>query len=72
MVRRGAWVPILTKEEWEGALRLATMWDMSWTRQLIIREMTGLYHLAADKIRLGREHRVKTWVEQGLCVLLKD
>ncbi|TEB28135.1 hypothetical protein FA13DRAFT_814809 [Coprinellus micaceus] len=61
----------LTKEQWVGVLRIARPWRMEKIRKLAIEALSeGAYGLTAvDKVALGLNHKVASWLIEGLTTL---
>ncbi|TEB24871.1 hypothetical protein FA13DRAFT_1738881 [Coprinellus micaceus] len=61
----------LTKDQWIGVLRLATPWEMQEIRHLAITTLSSdSFSLpATEKVKLAREHKVASWLIEGLTSL---
>ncbi|KAJ3534164.1 hypothetical protein NMY22_g7040 [Coprinellus aureogranulatus] len=55
----------LQKEEYLSALRLATMWDMSELRRVLIAKLDSLKLSVAEKIAFGKHYGVADWLVEG-------
>ncbi|KAJ3523533.1 hypothetical protein NMY22_g11397 [Coprinellus aureogranulatus] len=61
----------LTKEQWSGVLRLSRSWEMYEIRDFAIQTLSSsAFDLTPlDKVALGREHKVTSWLVDGLTSL---
>ncbi|KAJ3533153.1 hypothetical protein NMY22_g7448 [Coprinellus aureogranulatus] len=64
----------LSKKEWTGVLRLATMWDMWDIREFAIRSLSNdAFKLTAlEKVCLAHAHKVPQWFIEGTTTLVED
>ncbi|TEB28186.1 hypothetical protein FA13DRAFT_1735804 [Coprinellus micaceus] len=62
----------LTKEQWVGVLRITRPWGMEKVRKIAIKALSeesfGL--TAVDKIALGLDHKVVSWLLEGLTTVV--
>ncbi|TEB28176.1 hypothetical protein FA13DRAFT_1690812 [Coprinellus micaceus] len=62
----------LTKEQWVGVLRITKPWGMEKIRKIAIKALSeesfGL--TAVDKIALGLDHKVVSWLLEGLTTVV--
>ncbi|TEB24881.1 hypothetical protein FA13DRAFT_1738896 [Coprinellus micaceus] len=63
----------LTKPQWIGVLKLSTMWEIEKIRQHAILTLSAdpFSLTPTEKVKLAREHRVGSWLEEGLVSLVK-
>ncbi|KAH6908603.1 hypothetical protein BKA70DRAFT_1280297 [Coprinopsis sp. MPI-PUGE-AT-0042] len=53
--------PKLTKDEWIGVLKLATVWKMNAVQELAITELSKIYLELGEKLQLARQYHVAKW-----------
>ncbi|KAF6752775.1 hypothetical protein DFP72DRAFT_791913, partial [Ephemerocybe angulata] len=63
---------ILTKEHWIHVLKLSTLWDMEEVRGLSIKKISATNIGAIEKVKLGKEFRVPTWLLEGYLEIIKS
>jgi len=61
----------LTVEEWTAVLKLSTMWDFSHVRKLAIKELSNIAMNPVNRILLGRQYTLQTWLFAGYEELAK-
>ncbi|KAF6747562.1 hypothetical protein DFP72DRAFT_1075230 [Ephemerocybe angulata] len=64
--------PTLTKEAWTGVLKVARLWDMPAVAKVAIEKLSTMDLKPVEKIRLGKEYWVPTWLEEGYITLVDD
>ncbi|KAH6890237.1 hypothetical protein BKA70DRAFT_1052302, partial [Coprinopsis sp. MPI-PUGE-AT-0042] len=62
----------LTQIEWEGALKLSTMWEMEKIRQTAIERLSSMKIGPLEKIALAKAYRVPLWLSEGIEALVTD
>ncbi|KIM76078.1 hypothetical protein PILCRDRAFT_78180, partial [Piloderma croceum F 1598] len=60
--------------EWASALELSCMWQMTKVREMAVQELLQLHKQAVERIQLGTEFQVDSWLLEGYkqLVLKKD
>ncbi|KAF5339555.1 hypothetical protein D9611_011488 [Ephemerocybe angulata] len=62
----------LSKEHWVHVLKLSTLWDMEEVRGLSIKKISAMNIGAIEKVKLGKEFRVPTWLLEGYLEIIKS
>ncbi|KAF6750637.1 hypothetical protein DFP72DRAFT_1072092 [Ephemerocybe angulata] len=63
----------MTKEEWVGALKLATIWQMDKPRGYAITKLMSMRGIRpAEAVNLAREYRISKWLLSALVELAGD
>ncbi|TFK23598.1 hypothetical protein FA15DRAFT_593953, partial [Coprinopsis marcescibilis] len=57
--------PELTKDEWISVLRLSTRWFFGEMREVAIRKLTEMEMDPVDRVCLGKELHIHTWLLTG-------
>ncbi|KAJ3534856.1 hypothetical protein NMY22_g6738 [Coprinellus aureogranulatus] len=64
--------PELSKEGWISVLKLSRLWEMPEVAGIAI-EKIGVFDLKpVEKVKLGKEHGVPTWLKEGYTALIDD
>ncbi|KAJ2918302.1 hypothetical protein MD484_g2113, partial [Candolleomyces efflorescens] len=61
----------LSKEEWLSVLRLSTKWYFNDFRKRAIDNLTALNLDPVEKVDLGTQFNVSSWLKSGFCELVK-
>ncbi|KAJ3536484.1 hypothetical protein NMY22_g6024 [Coprinellus aureogranulatus] len=64
--------PDLSKEGWISVLKLSRLWEMSEVAGIAIEKISNYPLKPVEKVKLGKEHGVPTWLKEGYTALVDD
>ncbi|KAH6908532.1 hypothetical protein BKA70DRAFT_1280105 [Coprinopsis sp. MPI-PUGE-AT-0042] len=64
--------PSLSKEEWEGVLKLSTVWEMDKIRTMAVERLSSMQLGPLEKIKLAKDYRVPLWLSEGIETLAAE
>ncbi|KAH6908505.1 hypothetical protein BKA70DRAFT_1280038 [Coprinopsis sp. MPI-PUGE-AT-0042] len=65
-------LPVLTKGQWVGVLKLSTVWQIDRIREIAIDQVSMIDLSPIEKVLLAREYRVLKWFSEGIATLASD